>query len=110
MAKNTKDGSAEPTSLPNRNRLRTAGWIAGGVLALGATFAAGAAVGNVSDGPRDGGHSVGQTDERKHGAGKGQHGSRGGERGGERHSQGEMRGHSNGSMSDGSVPAPEVTP
>lgn len=65
MAKN--DETVEKTVTVNRKKLVTAGWIAGGVLAIGATFAAGAAVGNVLDGP-DGRHGAfgetGQTDLR----------------------------------------------
>lgn len=58
MAKN--DETVEKTVTFNRKKLVTAGWIAGGVLAIGATFAAGAAVGNVLDGPRDGHSEAGQ--------------------------------------------------
>jgi hypothetical protein len=47
MAK--KDDTVEQTVTLNRKKLVTAGWIAGGVLALGATFAAGAALGHVVD-------------------------------------------------------------
>jgi len=43
MAK--KDDTVEQTVTLNRKKLVTAGWIAGGLLALGATFAAGAALG-----------------------------------------------------------------
>lgn len=111
MAKNANDEPVEPTSSSNRNRLRTVGWIAGGVLALGATFAAGAAVGHVGDGPRGGGPAVGQSGERGHGAGEGKHtmdrdheyglgeemhGPRGG-----KHGHGQI---------GGTVPAPGVTP
>jgi len=50
-----KDDAVERTVTINRKTLVTAGWIAGGVLALGATFAAGAALGQVVDGHRGGG-------------------------------------------------------
>lgn len=111
MAKNANDEPVEPTSSSNRNRLRTVGRIAGGVLALGATFAAGSAVGHVGDGPRGGGPAVGQSGEREHGAGEGKytmdrdheyevgeemHGPRGGN-----HGHGQVH---------GTVPAPGVTP
>ena len=58
MAKN--DETVEPTVTFNKKKLTTAGWIAGGVLALGATFAAGAAVGHAIDGPRGGDFASGQ--------------------------------------------------
>lgn len=58
MAKN--DETAEKTVTFSRKKLVTAGVIAGGVLALGATFAAGAAVGNVMDGVRGGHVEAGQ--------------------------------------------------
>ena len=57
-----KEGTVEPTVTINRKKLVTAGWIAGGVLALGATFAAGAAIGHVTDGPRGGDFAAGQSD------------------------------------------------
>ena len=50
MAK--KDDTVEQAVTFNRKNLVAAGWIAGGVLAFGATFAAGAALGHVADGPR----------------------------------------------------------
>ena len=50
-----KDDAVERTVTINRRTLVTAGWIAGGVLALGATFAAGAALGQGVDGHRGGG-------------------------------------------------------
>ncbi|MEY4312992.1 MAG: hypothetical protein RLZZ319_501, partial [Actinomycetota bacterium] len=52
MAKN--DETVTPTVSIKRNTLKLAGWIAGGALALGATFAAGAAFGH-TEGPRFGG-------------------------------------------------------
>jgi len=57
-----KEDTVEPTVTINRKKLVTAGWIAGGVLALGATFAAGAAIGHVTDGPRGGDFAAGQSD------------------------------------------------
>jgi hypothetical protein len=70
MAKNTPVEPVEPTDPTNRKRLRTAGLIAGGVLALGATFAAGAAIGHGFDGPRGGDFAAGQqSGEREHGMG-----------------------------------------
>ena len=53
MAK--KDDAVEQTVTLNRKKFVAAGWIAGGVLAFGATFAAGAALGHVVDGPRGNG-------------------------------------------------------
>jgi hypothetical protein len=53
MAK--KDDAVEQTVTIKRKTLVTAGWIAGGVLALGATFAAGAALAQVADSHRGGG-------------------------------------------------------
>ena len=70
MAKN--DETVEKTVTFKRKTIVTAGWIAGGVLALGATFAAGAAVGHVMDGPRGGDFAAGQP------AGPGQFGPQGG--------------------------------
>lgn len=121
MAKNTNDEPVEPTSPSNRNRLRTVGWIAGGVLALGATFAAGAAVGHVGDGPRGGGPAVGQSGEREHGPRGGKHGhgywvggSGGNDRNhgplGELQEEGEVHAPTDGSTLGGTVPAPNVTP
>jgi hypothetical protein len=57
-----KEDTVEPTVTINRKKLVTAGWIAGGVLALGATFAAGAAIGHITDGPRGGDFAAGQSD------------------------------------------------
>jgi hypothetical protein len=126
MAKKTNDEPVEATVPPNRNRMRTVGWIAGGVLALGATFAAGAAVGNVMDGPR-GGHS----EASQHGP-SGEHGAHGetgqsdirgghgpmdanGDRGhhprGEKHGEFRMDAPTDGLTRDGSVPSePETAP
>jgi hypothetical protein len=70
MAK--KEDTVEPTVTINRKKLVTAGWIAGGVLALGATFAAGSAIGNVMDGPRGGDFAAGQSN------GSGEFGPQGG--------------------------------
>ena len=53
MAK--KDDAVEQTVTLSRKKLVAVGWIAGGVLAFGATFAAGAAIGHVADGPRGNG-------------------------------------------------------
>ncbi len=47
MAKN--DETVEPTVTFNRKKLVTAGWIAGGVLALGATFAVGSIAAHAFD-------------------------------------------------------------
>lgn len=114
MAKNTNDEPVEPTVPPNRNRLRTVGWIAGGVLALGATFAAGAAVGHVGDGPRGGGPAVGQTGESEHGPRNGKHGEeRGGMHGPGQGGHGEDRDGErgpHGPMPDETTPTPDVTP
>lgn len=129
MAKNTNDESvekSEPTVTFNRKKLVTAGWIAGGVLALGATFAAGAAVGHVLDGPR-GGDFVAEGF-----AGRGgEHGPQGGHLGGPHMGDrdgdrdmghgpqgelGEMQGQhhmdapTDGSSVEGTVPAPSTTP
>jgi len=59
MAK--KEDTVEQTVTINRKKLVTAGWIAGGVLALGATFAAGAAIGHITEGPRGGDFVAGQS-------------------------------------------------
>lgn len=119
MAKNTTVEPVEPTVPANRKSLRTVGLIAGGVLALGATFAAGAAIGNGFDGHRGGDfaaeehagpngergpqseHDMGDRDGDR-GMGHGPHGDRDGDRDG---------GHGpRGSMSDETAPAPDVTP
>jgi hypothetical protein len=129
MAKNTNDESAEPTVTINRKKLVTAGWIAGGVLALGATFAAGAAVGHVAEGPRGGEHAaVGHTGMTEEHGPKGMHGEhRGhgpmGERGahegmghgpknqlGELKYEGEVSAPTDGTTVDGIVPSPSTTP
>jgi hypothetical protein len=115
MAKNTPIEPVEPTVPTNRKRLRTAGLIAGGVLALGATFAAGAAVGDRLDGPRGGDFAAegsagpsgergpqGEHDMGDRGMGHGPKGGPGGQRDGMHGPQG--------SLSDGSAPAPDVTP
>jgi hypothetical protein len=121
MAKNTPIEPVEPTVPTNRKRLRTAGLIAGGILALGATFAAGAAVGDRLDGPRGGDfaaegnagpsgergpqgeHDMGDRDrDGDRGMGHGPQGGPGGDRDGMHGPQG--------SLSDGSAPAPDVTP
>ena len=67
-----KEDTVEPTVTINRKKLVTAGWIAGGVLALGATFAAGAAIGHITDGPRGGDFAAGQSN------GSGEFGPQGG--------------------------------
>ncbi|MDP4586390.1 MAG: hypothetical protein NWS64_03720 [Microbacteriaceae bacterium] len=115
MAKKTQDEPVEPIVPSNRNKVRTVGLIAGGVLALGATFAAGAAVGHGIDRPRGGDFAAGsQMGEREHGPRlgghvddrDGMHGPRLGQRGGDRDGMHGPRG----SIPDGSAPAPDVTP
>jgi hypothetical protein len=70
-----KDDTVEQTLTNNRTKLVTAGWIAGGVLAFGATFAAGAALGHVADGPRGGGEfAAGQPSGPGHFGSQGGHG------------------------------------
>jgi hypothetical protein len=70
-----KDDAVEQTVTIKRKTLVTAGWIAGGVLALGATFAAGAAIANVMDSPRGGGEFVaGQPSGPGHFGSQGGHG------------------------------------
>ncbi len=119
-----KEGTVEPTVTINRKKLVTAGWIAGGVLALGATFAAGAAIGHVTDGPRGGDFAAGQSN----GSGEfGPQGGHGGERdrdrdrdgGGHGDQAGQHEGGPNGDQAgqhkggpDGGrpVPAPAETP
>lgn len=81
-----KEDAVEPTVTINRKKLVTAGWIAGGVLALGATFAAGAAIGHVTDGPRGGDFAAGQSN------GSGEFGPQGGH-GGERDRDRDGGGH-----------------
>jgi hypothetical protein len=117
MAK--KEDTVEPTVTINRKKLVTAGWIAGGVLALGATFAAGAAIGHVADGPRGGDFAAGQSN----GSGEfGPHGDQAGEhkggQGGDQAGRGHKGGHG-GMMApvaptaptDGTTtPAPTTTP
>lgn len=134
MVKKTNDESAEPTVTVSRKKLVTASWIAGGVLALGATFAAGAAVAHVIDGPRGGEHAAvghtGMTDERGPKGMNGDHGPKGmggehhghgpmGERGmghgphgelGELQSEGMIEAPSDGSTVEGTVPTPSTTP
>lgn len=111
-----KDETVEPTVTVNRKKLVTAGWIAGGVLALGMSFAAGAAVGPVLDGPRGGDFAA-----ESHAGPNGEHGERGerGERGmgmkGDGHRGGPQGNHSmdaptDGSVPQGSTPAPSTTP
>jgi hypothetical protein len=116
MAKNTPIEPVEPTVPTNRKRLRTAGLIAGGVLALGATFAAGAAVGDHLDGPRGGDFAAeglaGPNGER---GPQGEHnmGDRGGDRGmghGPQGGPGGDRDGMDGPMPDETVPGPDVTP
>ena len=115
MAKNTPIEPVEPTVPTNRKRLRTAGLIAGGVLALGASFAAGAAVGDHLDGPRGGDFAAeehagpsgergpqGEHDMGDRGMGHGPQGGPGGQRDGMHGPQG--------SLTDGSAPAPDDTP
>lgn len=58
MVKNNEQ--AESTVTVKRKTIVTAGWVAGGVLALGATFAAGAAFGHDIDGHRGGDFASGQ--------------------------------------------------
>ena len=117
-----KDETVEPTVTVNRKKLVLAGWIAGGVLALGASFAAGAAVGPVLDGPR-GGDFAAESHAGPNGE-HGEHGERGerGERGehgmglkGDGHRGGPQGDHSmdaptDGSAPQGSTPAPSTTP
>lgn len=135
MAKNTNDESvekSEPTVTFNRKKLVTAGWIAGGVLALGATFAAGSAVGHVLDGPRGDHAAVGSTGiseghgpqggdhmggpqggrDGDHGMGEGPHGMGHGPQGelGEMQGQHHMDAPTDGSTVEGTVPAPTTTP
>lgn len=100
MAKNTPVEPVEPAVPANRKRLRTAAFIAGGVLALGATFAAGAAIGERLDGPR-GEHDRGDRDGDR-GMSHGPQGGPGGDRD-VMHGQGEP-------MPDETAPAPDVTP
>ena len=111
-----KDETVEPTVTVNRKKLVTAGWIAGGVLALGMSFAAGAAVGPVLDGPRGGDFAA-----ESHAGPNVEHGERGerGERGmgmkGGGHRGGPQGDHSmdapaDGSVPQGSTPAPSTTP
>jgi hypothetical protein len=118
-----KDETVEPTVTVNRKKLVLAGWIAGGVLALGATFAAGAAVGPVIDGPRGG-----DSNASSHAGPNGEqgpmddaHGERGerGERGMGKHGDGHrggpqgdhtMNAPTDGSTPEGSTPAPSTTP
>jgi hypothetical protein len=130
MAKNTRVEPVEPTDPPNRSRLRMAGLIAGGVLALGATFAAGAAIGNGFDGHRGGDFAAGQQsgdgergpghsehDKGDHDGdremGHGPHGDRDGMhgpgRGGLNGDRDGMHGPGS-SKPDNTAPAPEVTP
>ena len=96
MAK--KDDAVEQTVSLNRKKLVAAGWIAGGVLAFGATFAAGAALGHVTDGPRGGGDfTAGQP------SGPGHFGPQGG------HGMGD--GDGDGEHNDSTTtPAPMTTP
>lgn len=135
MAKNTNGesaGTTEPTVTVNRKKLVTAGWIAGGVVALGATFAAGAAFGDVIDGPRGGDHhvvgSTGMTEG--HGPQGGPHdgphaGDRDGDRGmgdgphrdkdgdrplGDLQYEGEADAPADGSTTEGTFPAPPTAP
>lgn len=130
MAKNTNDETvekSEPTVTFNRKKLVTAGWIAGGVLALGATFAAGSAVGHVLDGPRGDHAAVGSTGiSEGHGPQGGGHmggpqGGRDGDHGmghgpqgegglGELQGHGMMHAPTDGSTVEGTVPAPTTTP
>jgi hypothetical protein len=115
MAKNTNADPVEPTVPSNRNRLRTVGWIAGGVLVLGATFAAGAAIGDRFDGPRGVDFAAGQqSGDGEHGPGKGGHrgdrdGMHGPGKGGHGGDRDKMQGP-RGSMPDDTAPAPDVTP
>lgn len=119
MAKNTPVEPVEPTVPANRKRVRTVALIAGGVLALGATFAAGAAIGDRLDGPRGGdfaaeGHA-GPNGER---GPQGEHdrGDRDGDRGMGHGPQGGPGGDRDGMrgpgepMPDETAPAPDVTP
>jgi len=112
-----KEDTVEQTVTINRKKLVTAGWIAGGVLALGATFAAGVAIGNVMDGPRGGidyaaGQSNGSGEFGPHGGNGGDrdggaHGGNGGDRDGGAH--GDQAGRAHQGDQDGMMAPPAPT-
>ena len=115
MAK--KEDTVEQTVTINRKKLVTAGWIAGGVLALGATFAAGAAIGHITEGPRGGDFVEGQSNGSDEFGHHGGHGMDDGERdrdrdGNEHGGHGEMMAPpAPTAPTDGTTtPAPTTTP
>ena len=110
-----KDETVEPTVTVNRKKLVLAGWIAGGVLALGATFAAGAAVGPVIDGPRGGdfnasSHAGPNGEQGPMDDAHGERGERGMGKHGDGHRGGPQGDHTMNAPTNSSTPAPSTTP
>ena len=108
MAKN--EDTVEQTVTINRKKLVTAGWIAGGALALGATFAAGAAIGHITEGPRGGDFAAGQSHGSEEFGHHGGHGMDDGDRDGDRDGN-EHGGHGEMMVPPApTAPAPTTTP